>query len=64
VVGERGPELFVPTASGRVEPGRAGGSIQVTVNVAAPREASRQFMSETGRQVAARVGLALARARG
>jgi phage-related minor tail protein len=63
LVGERGPELFVPTSSGRVEAGRgAGGTVNVTVNVAAPREASRDFMAQTGRQVARDVRRALNRA--
>ncbi len=53
VVGERGPELFVPTASGHIE-GRTQqrGPVNVTVNVQAPRDASREFMTQTGRQVA------------
>lgn len=62
VVGERGPELFVPTASGRVETGSAGrGTTNVTVNVSAPREAGSGFMRETGRQVARDVRRALER---
>lgn len=38
LVGERGPELFVPTASGRVEPsvGQVGGPVTVNVRVVAP----------------------------
>ncbi len=65
LVGERGPELFVPTSSGRVETGGRGqGMVNVTVNVAAPREAGREFMAQTGRQVAREVRRALARAGG
>jgi hypothetical protein len=65
VVGERGPELFVPTSSGRVEAGRpARGAVSVTVNVSAPREVGPQFMQQTGRQVAREVRRALARAEG
>ncbi|MCG2839756.1 tail tape measure protein [Sandaracinobacter sp. RS1-74] len=63
VVGERGPELFVPTASGRVETGApARGPVNVSVHVAAPREAGSAFMAQTGRQVALGVRRALERA--
>ncbi len=63
LVGERGPELFVPTASGRIEAGGSGrGPVNVTVNVAAPRDASPAIMSRTGAQVARAVRQALARA--
>ena len=63
LVGERGPEMFVPTASGRIEPhGRGRGAVMVTVNVAAPRDASGALMKQTGAQVARAVRQALARA--
>ncbi|MBS3962081.1 MAG: tail tape measure protein [Sandarakinorhabdus sp.] len=63
VVGERGPELFVPTSSGRVEARDAArGPVNVTVNISAPREAGRDFMAQTGRQVAREVRRALERA--
>jgi phage-related minor tail protein len=64
MVGERGPELFVPTASGRIEAGggRARGAVNVTVNVAAPRDASPAMMQQTGAQVARAVRQALMRA--
>lgn len=64
VVGERGPELFVPTGQGRIEvPGAAGrGPVNVTVNVAAGRESSPAVMQQTGAQVARAVVRALARA--
>lgn len=63
VVGERGPELFVPQSSGRVEAmtGQRAG-VHVTVNVAAPREAGTAFMAQTGKQVARSVRRALERA--
>ncbi len=67
LVGERGPEVFVPTSSGRVEVAggqRAAAAVNVTVNVAAPREAGPDFMAKTGRQVAQSVRRALARAGG
>lgn len=65
LVGERGPELFVPTAAGRVEPngGSGGRMVNITVNVAAPREAGPGVMQQTGNQVARAVARALDRAR-
>ena len=66
MVGERGPELFVPTAAGRVDAnqGQGGGRmVNVTVNIAAPREATAATMQQTGNQVARAVARALDRAR-
>ena len=63
MVGERGPELFVPTAAGRVETLAGGrGPVSVTINVAAPRDASPAIMQQTGAQVARAVRQALQRA--
>lgn len=64
MVGERGPELFVPAGAGRIDAnGRGGrGSVNVTVNVMAPRDASPALMTRTGNQVARAVRQALARA--
>lgn len=64
MVGERGPEMFVPTASGRIETQAQGrhGPVNVTVNVAASRDASAAVMQQTGAQVARAVRQALARA--
>lgn len=62
MVGERGPELFVPTAAGRIETQGARGAVNVTVNVAAGREATPAMMQQTGAQVARAVRQALARA--
>lgn len=65
MVGERGPELFVPTASGRVETGApVRGGVQVTVNVSAPQNADSAFMARTGRQVARSIRRALDQAGG
>lgn len=65
LVGERGPEMFVPSSSGRVEAmGPGGGGVNVTVNVTAPRDAGAPFMAQTGRQVARSVRRALERAGG
>lgn len=63
MVGERGPEVFVPQSSGRIEaPSAAAQAVQVTVNVQAPRDANSAFMVQTGRQVARSVRRALDRA--
>ena len=66
VVGERGPEVFVPEGAGRIEAvGRSGvgaRQVNVTVNVAAPRDAGAPFMARTGSQVARAVRQALLRA--
>lgn len=63
IVGERGPELFVPTAAGRVETmaGGRGGTVSVTINVAAARDATPALMQQTGTQVARAVRQALQR---
>lgn len=65
LVGERGPELFVPTASGHVETG--GGSaapreVRVRIQVEAPAGAAPEALKASGRQVARAVREALARA--
>ena len=63
LVGERGPELFVPAAAGRIETGgRARGPLNVTVNVAGGRDSSPAVMTQTANQVARAVRQALARA--
>ena len=53
MVGERGPELFVPTASGRVEAGTqvASRNVSITVNVA-KSAAEPALMQRSARQVA------------
>jgi len=65
VVGERGPELFVPTTSGRVlanggnQPG--GREVKVSINVVAPAGGNApQALQRSSRQVAAAVRRALA----
>jgi len=62
-VGERGPELFVPTASGRVEPHAGGGGgardVRVSITVAAPGGAAPDALARSGRQVARAVRAAL-----
>lgn len=63
VVGERGPELFVPTSAGRVEaalPARRGRDVRVAITIAAPPGTSApQALQRSGRQVASAVRRAL-----
>lgn len=62
-VGERGPELFVPTSSGRVETGSGGGArdVRVAISVnAAPGIDGPQALARSSRQVARAVRAALA----
>lgn len=63
MVGERGPELFVPASAGRIEtrgPGRA--PVNVIINLATPRDTSPAIMAQTANQVARAVRQTLARA--
>jgi len=61
-VGERGPELFVPTSSGRVEAAGGGGvrNIAITVNVRGDAGSEPQRLAQTGRQLARAVRRAVA----
>ena len=63
LVGERGPELFVPTSAGRVEANSGGSSrkdVRVAINLSAPRGTSAPVaMQRSSRQVAAAVRRAL-----
>lgn len=63
VVGERGPELFVPTSSGRVEvPVQGGGRdvrVAITIHASGGGEAAGA-LRQSGRQVARAVKAALA----
>ncbi|WBQ14639.1 tail tape measure protein [Sphingobium yanoikuyae] len=61
MVGERGPELFVPTASGQVVPGGGGGR-DVRVNIAVQgrgSESEARLLARSARQVARAVRGAL-----
>lgn len=63
LVGERGPELFVPTASGRVEagvPGSGPREVRVSITVNAKAGESADAMRQSSRQVARAVRAALA----
>jgi phage-related minor tail protein len=58
VVGERGPELFVPTSSGRVETASPASSrdVRVSIQLAAPRGTSAPVaLQRSSRQVASAV---------
>jgi len=63
LVGERGPELFVPTSAGRVEPNSSlggGREVKVSINITAPQGTSApQALQRSGRQVASAVRRAL-----
>jgi phage-related minor tail protein len=68
-VGERGPELFVPTSAGRVETGAASGGgssrVSLTINVSDNgRGSAPDALQRSSRQVARAVRQALARAEG
>lgn len=64
MVGERGPELFVPTSAGRVEPSAAlaagGRDVRVSITVAAPGDTSApQALQRSSRQIASAVRRAM-----
>ncbi len=54
VVGERGPELFVPTSSGSVAPiGASGGrDVRISIAVNGPAGAAPDLLARSSRQVA------------
>lgn len=63
LVGERGPELFVPTSAGRIEaslPGRSARDVRVNITIAAPPgTGTPQALQRSSRQVASAVRRAL-----
>ena len=60
MVGERGPELFVPTASGRIETGAAGGrDVRVAISINATGSDAPRALAQSGRQVARAVARAI-----
>ena len=60
VVGERGPELFVPSSSGRIERfGDSGRDVRVTIAIQAPAPGDPQVLRQSSRQVARAVRSAL-----
>lgn len=59
LVGEKGPELFMPKSSGRILPnGSAGQSVNQTINVSVSGQTDRQSIQ----QLQTAIGLATARA--
>jgi hypothetical protein len=61
LVGERGPELFVPTSSGSIAPMSAGRSRDVRISIAvnAPAGSAPDTLARSSRQVARAVRMAL-----
>ena len=60
VVGERGPELFVPAAGGRVEAlGSAPRDARVAIRIEAPAPSDPQIMRQSSRQLARAVRAAV-----
>jgi phage-related minor tail protein len=63
LVGERGPEVFVPTSSGRVDAGAGrtpDRNVKVSINLAAPRGSDAPVaLRRSSRQVASALGRAL-----
>ncbi len=67
LVGERGPEVFVPTSAGRVETGAIGSGqgrdVRVAIQLAVPRGAAAPTaMQRSSRQIASAVRRALQQA--
>jgi phage-related minor tail protein len=64
VVGERGPELFVPSSSGRIEHVRQGArDVRVSIAVQTPSASDPQVLRQSSRQVARAIRSALAERR-
>lgn len=64
LVGERGPELFVPTASGTVVARGGGGGdgpreVRVAITINAPAGAAPDALAQSGRQIARAVRASL-----
>ncbi|HEX7871857.1 MAG TPA: tail tape measure protein [Sphingobium sp.] len=61
LVGERGPEVFVPTSSGSVAPVGGGGSrdVRIAIQVNAPQGENSRLLARSARQVARAVRGAL-----
>lgn len=61
VVGERGPELFVPSNGGRIENPRGGGrDVRVAISINAPTRSEPQALRQSTRQIARALRSALA----
>jgi len=56
LVGERGPELFVPSGGGRIEPARAAGrDVRVAISVSTPQPGDPGVLRQSSRQIASAV---------
>ena len=67
IVGERGPEVFVPTAAGRIETGgglgQGGSDVRVAIQLAVPRgTAAPAALQRSSRQIASAVRRSLQQA--
>lgn len=65
LVGERGPEYFVPTSAGRIDAPRGAAGpreIRLSINISAPAGSEAQALKASSRQVARAVRQALLRA--
>jgi phage-related minor tail protein len=63
VVGERGPELFVPSNGGRIEHlGGRGRDVRVAIAIHSPAPSDPQVLRQSSRQVARAIRSALAEA--
>jgi hypothetical protein len=65
LVGERGPELFVPTSSGQVKPGlgvEGGRDVRVSININGAAADAPRALAKSARQVARAVRGALGEA--
>lgn len=65
VVGENGPELFVPSGSGRIERSSGGGGrdVRVAIAIHSPSPSDPQVLRQSSRQVARAIRTALAERR-
>jgi hypothetical protein len=64
LVGERGPEVFVPTSSGAIAASRGGAAprdVRVSISVNGPAGSSPELLARSSRQVARAVRGALLR---
>lgn len=61
LVGERGPEVFVPTSSGQIAAPTSGGGrdVRVSINVNAPAGAAPEMLARSSRQIARAVRTAM-----
>ncbi len=56
LVGERGPELFVPSGGGRIETARSGGrDVKVAISVSSPSPSDPGVLRQSSRQIASAV---------